>query len=152
MSRCWKSCRKSQVKSHKLKGYFLADKNLFSFSGAAPFYFPDMWIDLNIFLKSYFRPLHSFLKKFLATWMKSQTGFPPVLKCIGGSLFWVHPRFLTERTHDIQPLVFQWITRLLRPGDIFFDVGAHCGCGCPLRLDGLEGRALRGGQRKSRGV
>lgn len=86
-----------------------------------------MWTELNIFLKSHLRRFHSLLKKILAPWMNSQTGFPPVLKRVSGSLFWLHPRFLTERTRDIQPLVFHWITRFLRPGDIFFDVGAHCG-------------------------
>lgn len=39
----------------------------------------------------------------------------------------MHPRLLTENTAITQPFLVDWLARFLRPGDVFFDVGAHYG-------------------------
>jgi len=74
---------------------------------------------LNAQLKKYVPGLHRFLKRSLA-----QTRLP-VPKMLFGRPVWTHSRLLncspTERH------VLRWIANGLRPGDCFFDVGAHQG-------------------------
>jgi len=49
----------------------------------------------------------------------------PAFKFLNGRLFRVAPRLLVAS--PTEPHVLQWIRELLRPGDTFFDVGAHQG-------------------------
>lgn len=49
----------------------------------------------------------------------------PTVKLLDGKLTFVAPELL--RAAPTEAHVLRWITQLLRPGDTFFDVGAHCG-------------------------
>jgi FkbM family methyltransferase len=63
--------------------------------------------------------LHKFLKQSLR---RSKL---PVPKMLLGRLVWTHSRLLN--TTLTEPHVLRWIVEGLRPGNIFFDVGAHQG-------------------------
>lgn len=49
----------------------------------------------------------------------------PAVKLLDGKLTFVAPSLV--RAVPTEAHVLTWITELLRPGDTFFDVGAHCG-------------------------
>jgi FkbM family methyltransferase len=86
-----------------------------------------MWVETNAFLKQRLPRLHFLLKKAWTVSLSTWSGFPPVPKRVGGTLFWAHPRLLTSDTSVTQPLVVHWISQRLQPGEVFFDVGAHYG-------------------------
>lgn len=56
---------------------------------------------------------------------------PPIPQKIHNKLMWVHPRarfsVSTKTFFKGEPHVRNWLTAQLRPGDVFFDVGAHHG-------------------------
>ncbi|MGD0546465.1 MAG: FkbM family methyltransferase, partial [Terracidiphilus sp.] len=74
---------------------------------------------LNSLLRKHTPGLHQFLKHGLA-----QTGLP-VPKMLMGRPVWTHYQLLNRSITE--PHVFRWIANGLRPGDVFFDVGAHQG-------------------------
>jgi FkbM family methyltransferase len=74
---------------------------------------------LNLRLKKHAPKLHGFLKGSLA-----RTKLP-VPKMLLGRPVWAHSQ-LWNRTLT-EPHVLRWIADTLRPGDVFFDVGAHHG-------------------------
>ncbi|MCI0528885.1 MAG: FkbM family methyltransferase [Nitrospira sp.] len=57
--------------------------------------------------------------------------FPPLPQKIHGKLVWVHPRarfsISTKTFYKGEPHVRKWLTEQLKPGHVFFDVGAHHG-------------------------
>lgn len=59
--------------------------------------------------------------------MQAPNPFPPVPKRIYGEFAWAHPRLLTAESSSAEPWILDWIARTLRPGGVFFDVGAHYG-------------------------
>jgi FkbM family methyltransferase len=74
---------------------------------------------LNSRLRKHFPKLHQFLKQSLA-----RTKLP-VPKMLLGRPVWTHSQLLNIRLTE--PHVLRWIANGLRPGDVFFDVGAHQG-------------------------
>jgi FkbM family methyltransferase len=74
---------------------------------------------LNSLLKNHAPGLHRFLKRSLA-----RTGLP-VPKMLFGRPVWTHSQLLNRILTE--PHVYRWIAGCLRPGDVFFDVGAHQG-------------------------
>ena len=74
---------------------------------------------LNAMVKKRLPILHKFLKQSLR---RSKL---PVPKMLLGRLVWTHSRLLN--TTLTEPHVLRWIVEGLRPGNIFFDVGAHQG-------------------------
>jgi FkbM family methyltransferase len=71
---------------------------------------------------------------------------PPIPKNIHGRLFWIHPRarfsITTQTFFKREYHVRTWLTEQLKPGHVFFDVGAHHGWVSmwTLPLVGKEGR------------
>ena len=63
--------------------------------------------------------LHEFMKRVFR-WSKF-----PALKLLNGKLTLAAPNLFSVSPSE--PHVLKWIDELLRPGDIFFDVGAHYG-------------------------
>jgi FkbM family methyltransferase len=63
--------------------------------------------------------LHEFLKRFF---LQSKL---PALKLLNGKLTLTAPNLIS--VSPTEPHVLRWIDELLRPGDTFFDVGAHYG-------------------------
>ena len=63
--------------------------------------------------------LHEFLKRSL-----EQSKYP-VPKMLLGTPVWTHSRLWNAK--HTEPHVLRWIADTLRPGDVFFDVGAHQG-------------------------
>jgi FkbM family methyltransferase len=57
--------------------------------------------------------------------------FPPFPQQIHGKWVWVHPRarfsFSTKTFFKREPHVQRWVTEQLKPGHVFFDIGAHHG-------------------------
>lgn len=49
----------------------------------------------------------------------------PLPKTLWGRSVWTHPRLWNHVTWDKS--VLEWLTTYLKPGDVFFDVGAHQG-------------------------
>jgi FkbM family methyltransferase len=49
----------------------------------------------------------------------------PLPKMLWGRSVWTHPRLWNHVTWDKS--VLEWLTAYLKPGDVFFDVGAHQG-------------------------
>jgi FkbM family methyltransferase len=72
--------------------------------------------------------LYNFAKK---TALSLVYKLPPLPQRIHGKLVWVHPRArfsLTTKTFfKGEPHVQTWLTEQLKPGHVFFDVGAHHG-------------------------
>jgi Protein-L-isoaspartate(D-aspartate) O-methyltransferase (PCMT) len=56
------------------------------------------------------------------TWRSAHLPLPKVLM---GNLVWIDSRRLGAEVTE--PYVLQWIRETLKPGDTFFDVGAHPG-------------------------
>jgi FkbM family methyltransferase len=81
-----------------------------------------MWPLINQSLKRNAPAIHAFLKRRLAAgpWF-------PVWRRVRGEFFRVHPRLLTADLSDSEPHICRWILEHLRPGGVFFDVGAHYG-------------------------
>lgn len=86
-----------------------------------------MWVQLNHRLKRHAPSLHSWLKRRADAWHSAPDPRVPVLRCIRGEFFWVHPRLLALDTRDSEPHICEWVLSSLRPGSTFFDVGAHYG-------------------------
>ncbi|MDE3150099.1 MAG: FkbM family methyltransferase [Acidobacteriota bacterium] len=74
---------------------------------------------VNLRLKKYLPSVHQFLKRSMA-----RTGLP-VPKMLLGWPVWTHLHLLNQRLTE--PHILRWIADGLRPGDVFFDVGAHQG-------------------------
>lgn len=74
---------------------------------------------LNALLKRYVPGVHHHLKQGLA-----RTKLP-VPKMLLGRPVWTHARLLNIGVS--QPYVLRWVAETVRPGDTFFDVGAHQG-------------------------
>jgi FkbM family methyltransferase len=74
---------------------------------------------LNSQLKKRVPWLHRFLK-----WSLARTRLP-VPKMLLGRPVWAHSQFLNATVTEEH--VLRWIADTLRPGDVFFDVGAHQG-------------------------
>ena len=72
--------------------------------------------------------LYNFFKKAALSFLYK---LPPLPKNIHGRSFWIHPRArfsittqtFFKREHHVQT----WLTEQLKPGYVFFDVGAHHG-------------------------
>lgn len=86
-----------------------------------------MWTSVNSALRNRLPKVHGFLKRTARGWRSNANPLLPIPKCVGGQLVWVHPRLLTQDTAITQPYLVDWIARYLRPGDVFFDAGAHYG-------------------------
>jgi FkbM family methyltransferase len=77
-----------------------------------------------------FRAVNAVLKKYTPGLQRSlkrgidEAGFP-LPKMLWGRPVWTHPRLWNHVVWDEK--VLNWITEYLKPGDIFFDVGAHQG-------------------------
>jgi FkbM family methyltransferase len=99
---------------------------------------------LNQFAKLVCPTAHAYLKRSFAGWMAGSNPSVPAVKRIRGELFWVHPRLLTTDTKDYEPHICRWIIENLRDGDVFFDVGAHCGWNSlkAARRVGNEGKVI----------
>lgn len=70
-------------------------------------------------LKTRAPALHEFLKQ---AFRRSKL---PVVRFLHGKLILVPPNLITAS--PTEPHILRWIEELLRPGDTFFDVGAHYG-------------------------
>jgi FkbM family methyltransferase len=70
-------------------------------------------------LKKHAPKLHASLKR---AFLRAQL---PVPKLLRGRLVFVAPQLFGSRTTE--PHVLKWIDERLRPGDTFFDIGAHYG-------------------------
>jgi len=72
--------------------------------------------------------LRNFAKKTVLSFVYK---FPPLPQQIHGKWVWVHPRarfsLSTKTFFKGEPHVQTWVTERLKPGHIFFDVGAHHG-------------------------
>lgn len=72
--------------------------------------------------------LYNFAKKIVLSLVYK---LPPLPQRLHGKLVWVHPRArfsLTTKTFFTgEPHVQTWLTEQLKPGHVFFDVGAHHG-------------------------
>lgn len=66
----------------------------------------------------------------------------PLPKMLWGRLVWTHPRLWNHVIWDES--VLHWITEYLKPGDVFFDVGAHQGwlSMAAARRTGRSGRVV----------
>lgn len=57
--------------------------------------------------------------------------FPPLPVQINGKLLWIHPRarfsISTRTFFEGEPHVRRWVTENIKPGSVFFDIGAHHG-------------------------
>src|SRR5690348_10903654 len=91
---------------------------------------------LNSRLRNHVPRLHQFLKQSLA-----RTRWP-VPKMLLGRPVWAHSQLLNQK--PTEPHVLRWIANTLRPGDVFFDIGAHQGWMSMVaaRRVGLKGRVV----------
>lgn len=78
-----------------------------------------MLVELNRKFKNRFPGLHAALK---SPFKKLNI---PVPKRVVGHYVWTRPRLVTEQPAEEH--VLRWAEKILRPGDTFFDVGAHHG-------------------------
>ena len=78
-----------------------------------------MFDAINTGLKKFAPELHSLLKRGIR---QSQLPLP---KMLWGSTVWTHSRLWNHVLVDES--VLHWITEYLKPGDVFFDIGAHHG-------------------------
>jgi FkbM family methyltransferase len=74
---------------------------------------------LNTLLRKYTPGIHRVLKQGLA-----RTKLP-VPKMLHGRPVWTHAELMNRTLTE--PHVFRWMSNTLKPGDTFFDVGAHQG-------------------------
>lgn len=70
-------------------------------------------------VKSQAPRIHELVKR---RWLSARLPVPRILM---GDLVWIDPRLLAAQ--PTEPHVLRWIRESLRPGDTFFDVGAHQG-------------------------
>ena len=72
--------------------------------------------------------LYNFSKKVALSFLHK---IPPFPKKIQGRSVWIHPRarfsITTQTFFKREPHVRAWLTEQLKPGHVFFDVGAHHG-------------------------
>lgn len=83
-----------------------------------------MWTKANRVFKDAFPSAHQRLK---ARWL-APLGLDPgfsLPRRMSGQTIWVHPRLLTAERAESH--ILEWVLEALRPGDVFFDVGAHYG-------------------------
>lgn len=78
-----------------------------------------MFDAINTGLKKFAPGLHSLLKRGIR---QSQLPLP---KMLWGGTVWTHSRLWNHVLVDES--VLHWITEYLKPGDVFFDIGAHHG-------------------------
>lgn len=78
-----------------------------------------MLVELNRKLRNTFPRLHATLKR---PFQQTNIPFP---KLILGHYAWTRPNLVTEQPAEDH--ILRWTEKILRPGDTFFDVGAHHG-------------------------
>jgi FkbM family methyltransferase len=95
--------------------------------------------EANLIVRRRFPSIHGILKR---AWHRSAIKLP-IPRVVGGHLLWLDPRLLAADI-TVEPHIIRWIERELRPGETYFDVGAHYGftslAGC--RRVGKNGRVI----------